>query len=450
MGIKEVVRPLLPPTSRAFLRRTDELSDAINQQCASIQEMQSDLERLVVSVDSGNAETRSVAEHIKYVNFEYLAKLCHNASDILLAGWYGAENLGDELMLQAVLSCFPENALNRVSVLLWNNYHYPIDLVDPRVTILHYPNSTWELDQLANHFSTLVWGGGAILDDKQFDDNPDNTNTGNLFIRLTKLMIARGKRVFSLGLSSNDVLSDNRYLSELNAIVDKSALFSLRDPNSKTTLECAGINTANIELCEDLAFASEQLASLPKHTSMTHSSNRIAVVPLSSPGLFEHYRQVLAQFLNEFAGRAIEVHLVPFVNNPQDRDIFYCGELAAAASDERIVVEPYCHSIRELHFERYDAVVAYKYHAALISLVQETPTICVYTSTHPHYRNKVCHLASLFSNESHLFSSAEFENSAQGAVVEILSHPTSSPKPCEQLLKSQRSWLQATCEAILE
>lgn len=445
MGIKETVRPLLPPTSRAFLNRTDELSDAIERQAGTLLEIQSQLEH---RMESEAEEIRSITRHVSYVNLEYLAKLSQSKSDVLLAGWYGAENLGDELMLQTVLECIPEEALSRVSVLLWDNYDYPIDLIDPRVTMLHYPNSTWELDQLANHFSALVWGGGAILDDGQYDDRPDNTNTGNLFIRLSKLMLARGKRVFSLGLSSNDVLSSERYLRELNAIVSQSRLFSLRDPISKAVLERAGIDTAKAMVCEDLAFASRQLASLPKHIASKNAPIRIAVAPLTLPSLSRHYQRVLARTLSA-VGPDCELSLIPFLNSPQGRDVRYCTELAEIMGDERIVVKPYRHSIQDLHFERYDLVIAYKYHAALISLVQETPTLCIYDSDHPHYRNKVDHLAHLFSNEALLFSLTDFEGSVQNAVTDGLNRPTRL-KPCGQLLKNQRSWLQDACDMILE
>ena len=157
-----------------------------------------------------DADMEAIAGTLRYVNMEYFAKLAQSSADILVAGWYGAENFGDELMLRTLLDYFPQDSLNRVAVLLWDNFYYPADLLDSRVTILHYPRSTWELQQLADHFSVLVWGGGAIIDDKQFDDDPNNTKTGNLFIRLSKLMLARGKSVYSLALSTNDSSREER------------------------------------------------------------------------------------------------------------------------------------------------------------------------------------------------------------------------------------------------
>ena len=399
----------------------------------------------------------TLESHTRYVNLEYLAKLSQNPADILLAGWYGAENFGDELMLQTVLETVPSELLERFCVLLWDNYFYPLDQIDPRVTILHYPNSTWELDQLANHFSTLVWGGGAIIDERQFTEDPSNINTGNLFIRLSRCMLARGKRVFSLGLSSNRELSDERYLLELDEIVRHSALFSVRDPYSKSALEQSGITANCIELCEDLAFANSELASLPKHNPRPNVGTlRIALILLTTPDKATAYKQLIQSLLelSSNCGRTFELHLIPFLNERHGEDDGrgyderYLSELVEKIDGQHVFVNSFCHAMGELHLEEYDLVISYKYHAALIALAQGTPTLCVYESTHPHYQNKVTHLAHLFSVQDCLYSSTQFESNICNIASEHLAHPI-FPKPCEQILKNERLWLSNVCSGIV-
>lgn len=448
MGLKDEIRPLLPPTSRAFLDRTDSLSEALNQQSVKTEKIEHELRQ----IRQNQTSFLSVLGDLRYINLEYFIKLAQSASDILVAGWYGAENFGDELMLQTLLQCFPEDSLDRISVLLWDNFYYPTDLLDPRVTILHYPKSTWDLDQLVDHFSTLVWGGGAIIDDDQYDSDPNNTNTGNLFIRLSKKMIARGKRVYCLGLSTNDSISDRAYLRELGPIVQNSIAFSLRDPYSKKVLESSGINGDAIQVCEDLAFANAQLAKLPLHTVRRNDAPlRIALVPLSVPNLLGHYRTVIELLLGVLPEISdnYEFHLVPFLNDRGGHDARYCAELIDGIPDEHLVVDPYQGTLEGLHFEKNDFLISYKYHAALISLIQGVNTLCVCAENHLHYMNKMTHLVQLLSNPRHLASLSEFERDVRGTVLTLISDQP-APKTHAQFLENQRSLLKSLCTDIVK
>ena len=448
MGIKESIRPLLPPTSRAFLNRTDSLSESLDRQEARIEEVRGELSGQIACE---RRELDSILSCLRYVNLEYSVKLDQNPADILLAGWYGAENFGDELMLHTILQCLPEDSLSRVAVLLWDDFHYSADAIDPRVTILHYPRSTWDLDQLANHFATIVWGGGAIIDERQFDDDPSNINTGNLFIRLSKKMLARGKRVCCIGLSSNDNLSDEGYVRELSAIVAGSAHFSLRDPNSMAALASAGVDVSNIESCEDIVFANEGLAQLPKREQAEKGSPvRIAVVPLTISSLLRHYRHVLKDISASLSAteKDFELHLVPFLNEQGGHDTRYCEELIRSMDDLGVIVEPYHRSAEDYHFESYDLVISYKYHSALISLVQGVQTLCVFADEHPHYRNKMSHLVELLADDDHLVPSSAFEDCAPSLVTKFLGTHM-APKPCAQFLENQRLWLKNICSRVI-
>lgn len=292
MNLKDNLRPILPPTSRAFEAQSDILAkrlDSLSSQIATIPRQIEDisdrlnqleseqypkiLEELsnrLTKLESENVALREqvtrLSHHAKYYNYEYVSKLIPQESvKVLLAGWYGAENFGDELMLRTILDFLPKDILPQTAVLLWDNYSYPRDAIDPCVTLIHYPQSTWQLDQLARQFDVLVWGGGAIIDDSQYNDDPNNTSTGNLFIRLSKSMIAMKKTVYCLGLSSNESISNKAYARELDFIVNNSTLFSLRDPYSLQSLHSSGINTEKIVLCEDLVFANDALRQLPKN-----------------------------------------------------------------------------------------------------------------------------------------------------------------------------------------
>lgn len=141
--------------------------------------MEDQLARLVSSADDATRRTQALEQRLayfenlsyettraqRYANAEYLRLAQDRTSSgekrILVAGWYGAGNLGDELILRAVLSQLPEKAPGRTTVLLWDNPTYERLSLDLRVNTIHYPTTTWQLETLANAFDIVVLGGGA-------------------------------------------------------------------------------------------------------------------------------------------------------------------------------------------------------------------------------------------------------------------------------------------------
>ncbi len=217
---------------------------------------------------------------------------------ILVAGWYGADNLGDELMLRAVLEYLSNDALQRTSVLLWDNSTYDRLDLSHAVHTLHYPATTRELDFLVDSFDIVIWGGGAILDETQFNDDANNVNTGNLFIRTNELMLSRGKHVFCLGLSATPKLENPEYISRLARIVEKADHFSLRDKHSLDALRESGINPLKLSLCEDLAFSLPGLAELAG--SKEDSENFvIGFVPIFSEAPIDIFAETILNVVNE-------------------------------------------------------------------------------------------------------------------------------------------------------
>ena len=441
MNVISKIKSLLPPTSRACQSQFSSISQQQEQLIQSI-------DRLSAEVAELKDENR-ILKQFRYINLEYLVGSPEDHPRILIAGWYGAENFGDELMLRTILDCMPPEMLSHIAVMLWDSPDYPINLINPKVKIIHYPSTTWEIDQLVSNYDALVWGGGAIIDDTQFSYGRTNIRTGNLFIHLSSRMIANRKSVYCLGLSANEKLNNSDYIARLNELVDGSRLFSLRDPYSKECLIQAGINGSGIELCEDLAFASHELAKAPKRTrGRTNHRLRIAFVPLVTDYLFDYYIGAIHELGSTLRSMGIksDLHLIPFAKRDATNGGFLDRLSLHVSGFQTIHVKPYTNSILEIDFASYDLVIAYKYHAALISLIQQVPTIIVYDEAHPHYRNKMTHLAQLL-NQSAPLSSSNFEAHLDRAIEDSLNHIPDS-NTCKLLLETQRTWLSNTCAQI--
>lgn len=182
MSLKTTIRRYLPPTERNFEDKIKHLEHQINDILSECRELHIANENLYNQLEA----TKRYMQ-LRQATSYYESAVCRASSNIsdnriLLAGWYGERNFGDELMLRTVLSHIPEESIRNVTIMLWPDLNYPRFCLDHRINIVHWPNTLWELDAIANSFDALVWGGGAIIDDKQFSDDYFNINVGNIYI----------------------------------------------------------------------------------------------------------------------------------------------------------------------------------------------------------------------------------------------------------------------------
>lgn len=454
MDIKNTVRPLLPPTSRAFLNKSDQLENAIQallQQNQILQEQIGMLQKQTIELQKSQD---TLLRQIGYGNLEY-ATHDSSHSKILLVGWYGAQNFGDDLMCRTIIEHLPDNLLSVTTVLVWDNKDLPTDYFGTKVRILHYPASTWDIEYLDSNFDTIVWGGGAILDDNQFTDNQHNINAGNLFIRLNKRVLERNGHVWCIGLSSNDHLADAEYIENLNFIVNRCDHFSLRDPYSLSALQAAGIDTGNVTLCEDIAFASSEICSLPmKKPSTNKDGFRLAVFALANIEKADAYAHALESIISILERDSLNptIDLIPFLKLDDNDDLFFehligCMNKRAAS---RCNLRSYVCRPSQLRLEQYDAVLSSKYHAALIALIQQVPTLCIYDQDHPHYKNKMTHLAELAEMPQWAISLNEFFVSPieQFKPLAQAMETKTDTFTLNKTVRSSQEWLNKICSEI--
>lgn len=462
MSVKSFLRGILPPTNRNFEEKMSKLDNDLGNMMSEIRDLEHRMESLREGLDlvssalSGlDGRAASLDEKMSYIershrycNGEYSGLLTGGEGKILVAGWYGADNFGDELMLRTVIESFPRGFLDRIYVLLWDNPRYDRWGLNPAVHVIHYPSSIWDLEILSDRFDVVVWGGGAILDDKQLDGNPGNINTGNLFILLNELMIGKGKKVFALGLSANDKLEDEDYIRRLSAIIDSSELFSLRDPYSLQTLVDAGVNAGQVALCEDLAFSNQGLRAL-RASYTPVSEKRLGVVLLCVEDQFTHNLELLRLLLgnDRLRDEGYIISLIPFLDE-NGWDILHFRRLKESLPDcERVVIERCARNIEDTPIASCSRLISYKYHAALIADVLGIPNLSVYCNSHPHYKNKMMHLADLADVRSSLMSSSDV-GERLNVMLEALLDMRYVPNIPIEMMEHECESLKETCLAI--
>ncbi len=163
---------------------------------------------------------------------------------IVLLGWYGSDNLGDEAVLQAVLEALRERGFTDLYILS----------VDPPKTQTKLglpagPRAPWSLQALRAMWGAkaLVLGGGGLIQ--------DGTSVYNLPIYTLFVMLARlfSLKVVGWGLGVEPIFT---LLGKLQAryICGAAEHFSVRDSVSKRLLVKAGVSSDKVKITADPAF----------------------------------------------------------------------------------------------------------------------------------------------------------------------------------------------------
>lgn len=184
---------------------------------------------------------------------------------ILLVGFYGAPNLDDELMLETLLQYFPSFKDVDLTIMLSDNPVYDIGSY-PAVNFIHYPKTRYDFNYLAQYFDTLVFGGGAIIDDRFFDNNDSyKGELGTILIKLSERFIAWEKQIFCIGLSSIKKFSNTNYINKLSLLIEKADYFSVRDINSFNSLvnQC-NCSNKKINIISDIVMANKNIKFFDK------------------------------------------------------------------------------------------------------------------------------------------------------------------------------------------
>lgn len=372
---------------------------------------------------------RSIMDENTYVGHE-IVSLSLQKTDfpkILIAGFYGADNFGDEIMLQTLLSAIPEERLSSVTVMLCDNPDYDYFHL-PGVNFIHLPKKTFDCNLLAQHFDVLIWGGGALIDDKFYDRSPLELN--NLFLALSERFIAFKKKVISLGLSTNQNFSHPEFCERLKNVVNSSTYFSIRDTNSIEVLKKLGIE--NVDFLEDIVFYHKIWESnVPAKT--VSDCPTIGIIWICCEETEALLGKVMKKIFKTY-GENSKIHLIPFYNYLQIDTEFYSAVIEKYSCSENVSVVPYTNSIEKMVnvIATCDYMINMRYHGMLLCGMIGTPTLNICYDVHRHYENKINYLADLFQVKDGLEYFSEFNKKLEISKLEFLS----SKKTKGELAKS--------------
>lgn len=371
---------------------SNQVQKSIEELKRNEQDMQQQLSVIVDLLRSQLNQNNIILERTKQfesINTELLKLKESNKCKILLVGFYGASNTGDELMLQAILSKL-DCEKNEVTVMLADNPNYNI-IKKYNVNYLHYPKTNMDINMISKYFDKIIFGGGAIIDDVEYDDSlAYKYNVANILLELSIKAIYYNKEVYCIGLSSNSYISNFKYIKDLEFVIKNAKYFSLRDENSKKTLINAKIKeTDRIEIIDDIAY------SLPKlKYNIEKDSFNIGLVLIGSAEenklitILNECNKFIYQNSNLKNGKIL---LIPFYNYNNSDTTEYKKIVNHSGLKSNVEIleyeQDYEKVMKQLSF--CNILVGMRYHASLLALKSGIPSVHIIYDVHRHYKNKM-------------------------------------------------------------
>ena len=379
LSVIEVQTSLLNKQNEIISSRTKDLGykiDAIN-------------DNLLMLKDEINKLHSKIEEH-NYVNYELNTLNLIRESDkikLLLVGFYGAYNVGDDLMLKGILKNLDPDKFD-ITIMMSRNSNIKIEDLN-HVNCIYYPKKGNDFYHLAQKFDKVIFGGGAIIDDSKYDTgNSFQFDLGTIFVYLCTEFIYQGKEVYAVGLSSVACLTNNKYIKGLANIVEKAKYFSVRDDKSMHYLRKL-LNTKKVKFSPDLVFS---LDFKKKVTSKikTKKIKKIGIIWICTDETKESLISLLKS-LKEY-----EIHLIPFYNYLNNDKSFF---ETIVNKEQDLIIEDFTNNIDEIYniYDKCDFIISMRYHGILLGYMFGKPTLAINYDVHTHYFNKISYIVHLFS-----------------------------------------------------
>lgn len=292
-----------------------------------------------------------------------------SAKSILMSGYYGFDNSGDDAILKAIIKDI-RNVDNKLNIVVLSkdpektNAMYNVKAVD-RFKV-------FDVIKAIKTTSLLISGGGSLLQDV--------TSTRSLLYYLAVMGMANffGKPVMVYANGIGPINRKfNRWLSKIT--LDRVDLITLRDKDSREYLSKMGINNDNIIVTADPVFTLE--ASNKEHINNIFIKEGIPndkqYVGISirkwktAKNLIDIVSKTIVYIIENYK---VDVILIP-MHYPEDVEISL-EVLNKVKSDN-------CHVLRDKYsveeimgvIHRLDLIVAMRLHSLIYAAGQEVPMV---------------------------------------------------------------------------
>lgn len=274
---------------------------------------------------------------------------------ILVIGYYGAKNIGDELLLKATSHILKENIENaNISAITYDKSYTEKNSSINGISRNRFTNILREI----NDNSVIIVGGGSLLQNK--------TSNRSLIYYLTLLWysIKRGKKVYLLGNGIGPI-SEGVFKNITLNILGKIDRITVRDIDSYKYLKIHGIK--NVFLSSDLVYNIEHIFNKEK----VNTKGKIGINLRNWENIGEIKDQIV-QLVKVFSSRGIEIKLISFQKN---NDNLILKELIDLMNENFEVIEIESQEDIEYAYKDLDMMIGMRLHSLILSTIFEIPFI---------------------------------------------------------------------------
>lgn len=396
---EETTKKIIEENSNSIRQITNEFNEKMSTISNSLEVLNNKINSENQELKDSIIKINEKIEMFKYNNSELQnIKIDKNYKNILIVGFYGAPNLGDELMLETVLDYLDNIKNKKITILLADNPNYSIDKYKD-VRFLHYPKNLCDFNVLAEQYDYIVFGGGAIIDDKQYEiEKSYQYDLGTILIKLAIRAIAFNKKVICLALSASKNISNEEYLNKLKYVIDKSTFFSVRDVYTKKYLEekFGKDVSEKIITVNDIVLSNEKiLPNIRKERKISKDLN-IGVVFISNDNNIEKLKIIIEAI--SMLNKKCSINLIPFYNYNEMDTAFYNRIKDIENNDIEINIEKYSENMEKTIeiFNKNDIIIGMRYHSILLADILNIPCISINYDIHEHYYYKTKYLNEIF------------------------------------------------------
>ena len=285
---------------------------------------------------------------------------------ILICGYYGFKNVGDEAILQATIDNLKTIDSNiDISVLTYNaeytKYRYDVNAVSR--------SKLFDIVKTIKNCDLMMYGGGSLLQDV--------TSSKSLLFYLGLISIAKlfGKKVM---FYCNGYGPVDKKVNQLliKWILKKVNLITLRDEGSKKKLKELGINK-NIKVTADAAFTmkpadKKKIKEIFEYESIPTDKDIIGI-SIRKWKDNKQIREVISKTIDYISNKGINVVLIP-MKYPDDLE--FSLEVKEMCKSEPYVIQNYYEPKEVLGIiGEFSMMIGIRLHSLIFASMQSVPIV---------------------------------------------------------------------------
>lgn len=313
---------------------------------------------------------------------------------IVIIGWLGALNLGDEMMLHAALRSI-DTSFHEVTLIVHRAskdvtaYYSSCKVVERSLL------SDEMIENLATTHDALLVNGGTLVDDYLYDQEAPRTLARDI-ARLGRSFVEHSRKVAVYGVSTNVELTNPNLINDYGFLMAQADSFSVRDGFSKAEL-LRNVSDIDIPVVHDLVMTDTVATDTWR---MPKTSKKISIIPIFLDTTFARVEDMVNKIIDA-TPPTTAIELVLFYDEDCN-DMLFASRLIDSLDitrKQRIrsVVIPRDSAELYTYLATSEVVVSMRYHGTLYAGMMKKRVLAIDFDEHRHYINKNQYLRDNYS-----------------------------------------------------